>query len=558
MLTEFGVDSIREGAEEQAEHPRLDDPRRLRVGRSRHLRLLVDRRLVHGRLSRSPTGRSAWSTRERRAEAGLRGGAASTIAAPLPPPLERAPKRLGRHLRLQRRAHDGRLPRVAAHAAATRTTRSSSSTTARPITTLAIGSHQTYALSRGPRVHLSQENKGLSVARNVGDRGRDRRDRRVHRLRLRRRSRLARRSSSTASSGSGFVAVGGPNFPPPERLARARRAWRCRRAARRTCSLNDEVAEHIPGCNMAFRRRRRSRTSAASSRSSRAAGRRRRPLLAAAEPRLRDRLQPGGDGLALPPQHGEGLSQAADGLRQGGGAAVLQASVPLQHARPVALARAHLRRSHERRASRAGPIIYFGAFGRGLFQSLYEPPSSLLAYLPFTLEWNVARHPPVPRGAGVAARAAVRRAAAPALAVAWATATALRGPASIRASTACARRALIALLTISARSSAACSATSGALRGLGEVERDALRGARSSRRASTGARARSRSRTGAARGTRRRRCSAASMDFLVPRKYLVDVDPGWNRWDLEVYRGIWSQARGSPSRSRTTAAPSAC
>src|SRR5207244_3903131 len=34
------------------------------------------------------------------------------------------------------------------------------------------------------------------------------------------------------------------------------------------------------------------------------------------------------------------------------------------------------------------PVIYFGAFGRGLFQSLYEPPSSLLGYLPFTLEWN--------------------------------------------------------------------------------------------------------------------------------------------------------------------------
>src|SRR5262249_53687945 len=35
------------------------------------------------------------------------------------------------------------------------------------------------------------------------------------------------------------------------------------------------------------------------------------------------------------------------------------------------------------------PVIYFGAFGRGLFQSMYEPPSSLLSYLPFTLEWNL-------------------------------------------------------------------------------------------------------------------------------------------------------------------------
>jgi hypothetical protein len=33
------------------------------------------------------------------------------------------------------------------------------------------------------------------------------------------------------------------------------------------------------------------------------------------------------------------------------------------------------------------------------------------------------------------------------------------------------------------------------------------------------------------------------MEFLIPRKYLITVDPGWNRWDLEVYRGIWSKAR---------------
>src|SRR5262249_22133028 len=35
------------------------------------------------------------------------------------------------------------------------------------------------------------------------------------------------------------------------------------------------------------------------------------------------------------------------------------------------------------------PVIYFGTFGRGVFQSMFEPPSSLLASLPFTLEWNM-------------------------------------------------------------------------------------------------------------------------------------------------------------------------
>ena len=54
------------------------------------------------------------------------------------------------------------------------------------------------------------------------------------------------------------------------------------------------------------------------------------------------------------------------------------------------------------------PVIYFGAFGRGLFQSLYEAPSSLLSYLPFTLEWNAIGILLFLAGAGVAARAADR------------------------------------------------------------------------------------------------------------------------------------------------------
>ena len=35
-------------------------------------------------------------------------------------------------------------------------------------------------------------------------------------------------------------------------------------------------------------------------------------------------------------------------------------------------------------------MIYYGTFGRALFQTLYEAPSSIFAYLPFTLEWNLA------------------------------------------------------------------------------------------------------------------------------------------------------------------------
>jgi hypothetical protein len=33
------------------------------------------------------------------------------------------------------------------------------------------------------------------------------------------------------------------------------------------------------------------------------------------------------------------------------------------------------------------------------------------------------------------------------------------------------------------------------------------------------------------------------MDFLLPRKYLITIDQGWSDWDLEISRGIWSKAQ---------------
>ena len=56
------------------------------------------------------------------------------------------------------------------------------------------------------------------------------------------------------------------------------------------------------------------------------------------------------------------------------------------------------------------PVIYGGVFGRGLFQTLYQPPSSLLSHLPFTLEWNLVALASWPMASRTAARLA-RRAA---------------------------------------------------------------------------------------------------------------------------------------------------
>src|SRR5439155_1036491 len=50
---------------------------------------------------------------------------------------------------------------------------------------------------------------------------------------------------------SGFVAVGGPNFPPPEPYL-VPAAVAASPGGPTHVLLNDEVAEHVPGCNMAF------------------------------------------------------------------------------------------------------------------------------------------------------------------------------------------------------------------------------------------------------------------------------------------------------------------
>ncbi len=330
----------------------------LRVGRRRLLRLLVDRRLVH----RRPADRD-WAfglvDAERRpkpafhaVQRAVRGAAAAAA--------RRVSAGLGRRLRLQRRAHDGRLPRVAAHAATTRTTRSSSSTTARRTGPLEIA--ETATTGRSHAVHRHQENKGLSASpATSAPRRRPARSSptptptawpipdwldflvytlRAQRLRRRRRAELP---AARGRAGGRGVAVspGGPTH----------------------VLLNDEVAEHIPGCNMAFRREALEEIGGFE------------PIFAAAgddvdlcwrlqNRGLPDRLQPGGDRLALPPQHGEGLPRSSRWAT----------------ARPRRCSTSSIRTASTCSGSRAGsaastaahdsvlsrrPVIYFGAFGRG-------------------------------------------------------------------------------------------------------------------------------------------------------------------------------------------------
>ena len=116
------------------------------------------------------------------------------------------------------------------------------------------------------RVIHRQENQGLSNRAQRRHRGRDGRIRRVHRFGLRGRFRLAH----LFDRGHGSPWLGCRRRPE---LAAARRsrvppAWPWRRGGRRTCWSTTRSAEHIPGCNMAFRSVPRCARSSASTRSS--------------------------------------------------------------------------------------------------------------------------------------------------------------------------------------------------------------------------------------------------------------------------------------------------
>ena len=103
-------------------------------------------------------------------------------------------------------------------------------------------------------------------------------------------------------------------------------------------------------------------------------------------------------------------------------------------------------------------------------------------------------------------------------------------------------RALIALLTYLGPLVRGVQRYLWRVRGLGEVERETFEERRQAARTDW----LSRSFTVAywsGEGHEKEALLGGVMDFLMPRKYLVTIDPGWNRFDLEIYRGIWAEAR---------------
>jgi glycosyltransferase involved in cell wall biosynthesis len=389
----------------------------------------------------------------------------------------------------------------------------------------------------GPRlVVIDQPNRGLSVARNVG-------------MAAASGEIIAYTDSDCVPDPdwlyflvyrflrTGMVAVGGPNFPPPE-PSMVPAAVAVAPGGPTHVLLDDEVAEHVPGCNMAFTKAVMQELGGFE------------PIFAAAGDDVDFcwRLQNKG--------HTVGFSPAATVwhyrrntvnayLKQQMGYGKAEALLYFKHpyrfnmlGQSRWLGRIYGELTHAVLSRR--PVIYFGAFGRGLFQSMYEPPSSLLAYLPFTLEWNLIAVLLVL--AGAIAPTILPLAMIPlGISLAWAMGTALGARIDSRFGTV-RTRALVALLTYLGPLVRGMQRYLWRARGHADSEEIGLPGRRTPGRLDW--------RRGAYvlrywsdDGHEKEGLLGGLMDFLIPRKYLIAMDPGWNPWDLEIYRGIWAKAR---------------
>ncbi len=383
---------------------------------------------------------------------------------------------------------------------------------------------------------VNQENRGLSVARNVGA--------------ARATGEIIAYTDSDCVVDpdwltylaykfieGGFVAVGGPNFPPPEESAIA--AYVAAAPGGPThVLLNDEVAEHIPGCNMAFTRQALALVGGFE------------PIFAAAgdDVDLCWRLQNDG--------HVIGFSPAAmvwhfrrntigDYLKQQRGYGKAEALLYFKHpyrfnmlgqSRWLGRIYGDFTTSLFSRRS----IIYSGTFGRGLFQTLYEPPSSLFAYLPFTLEWNVFALMLIV--AAVAAGKNMLLAIAP-LAITLGSAAISAAQARIEPRYDNWRgRATVATLIYLGPLLRSWERYRWRIKGLTSVERIRFAEPTQAPRVRWLAR-QFHLRYWSDSGQEKEALLDGVIRFLLPRKYLIAHDLGWSGWDVEIHRGIWAKSQ---------------
>ncbi len=387
---------------------------------------------------------------------------------------------------------------------------------------------------------ISQPNKGLSAARNVGAE--------------------AATGEIVAYTDSDCVvdpdwltylvarmaaadlhACGGPNFPPPEDNLTAA-AVAVSPGGPTHVLLSDDTAEHIAGCNMTFRRATLLQLGGFD------------PVFRAAGDDIDIcwRFQDAGYTIGFAPaamvwHFRRNTIDAYVGQQKGYGKA--EALVYSKHpfrfnlfGQAKWLGRIYGDLSTALLLSRR-PLIYSGVFGRGLFQTLYEPSSSLAQYLPLTFEWNVVAIVLAAIGLGTGGWMSLLIVP---LAITWVMCIngALKAPIDRRFRGVKAR-ALIALLIY----------LGPLLRGWERLkwrfrEVEAAEQAHFEPVAPTPTQKPRRSWRERAfylsywseQGAEKEALLGGLMRFLAPQKYFVIPDQGWDEWDLKIARGLWSRA----------------
>jgi glycosyltransferase involved in cell wall biosynthesis len=389
---------------------------------------------------------------------------------------------------------------------------------------------------RYPEVRIfSQENQGLSVARNVGA------ENATGEI-------VAYTDSDCVVDPDwltylaykfvqrGCVAVGGPNLPPPED-ARIPACVAASPGGPAHVLLDDEVAEHIPGCNMAFLKTALAEVGGFD------------PIHRAAgdDVDLCWRLQNAGHPIGFSPAamvwHFRRNTIKAY-LKQQMGYGKAEAQLYFKHpfrfnmlgqSQWIGRIYGDLGMSLFSRR----PVIYHGVFGRSLFQTLYEPSSSLLSYLPFTLEWNFVGLVLL-IGALIAGRYELL-ASLPLLVSITAAAGRARRAKVDKRYDGTASRLLITVLIYLGPLVRSFQRYLNRIQGMTNVARIHYV------EPSQPARVRWLRREfflsyWSETGLEKENLLHAVIEFLVPRKFLIAIDQGWDDHDLSIYRGIWSKA----------------
>jgi len=383
---------------------------------------------------------------------------------------------------------------------------------------------------------INQPNKGLSVARNVGAEAAT--------------GEIVAYTDSDCVAdpdwltylvakmeASALAACGGPNFPPPED-ALVPAAVAVAPGGPTHVLISDEVAEHIAGCNMAFRREALLQLGGFD------------PVYRAAgdDVDICWRFQDAGYTIGFSPAavvwHFRRNTVAAYCAQQRGygkAEALVYSKHPFRFnlfGQAKWLGRIYGDLSTSLLLSRR-PVIYSGVFGRGLFQTLYEPPSSLTAFLPLSFEWSAASLPLAL--AGIVGGGWLWLLTVPLL-VTWVMCVNGARKAQIdKRFTGFKARALVALLIY----------LGPLLRGWERIRwrlkemrtQDHIGFVETEQRARIGWNTRAFHLSyWSDAGIEKEALIGGLMAFLVPQKYFVVPDTGWSNWDLKIARGLWSRA----------------